>query len=57
MSRKQAYQQALQSQNIPLDLADQCAEILINDDIRTRTQQEQKIINKAWNIAFRGTNE
>lgn len=56
-NRKQAYKSALISQNIPLELADQCSQILVNDDTRPRTSEEQEIINKAWTIAFKGTNE
>ncbi|MFM6082029.1 MAG: hypothetical protein ACKPCI_26545 [Dolichospermum sp.] len=50
MTRKQAYKKALELQNIPSDLADQCANILINDETRPRTQQEQETINKAHKI-------
>lgn len=56
-NRKQAYKSALISQNIPSELADQCSQILVNDDTRTRTSEEQQLINKAWNIAFKGSNE
>ena len=52
MTRKQAYKKAFESQNIPSDLADQCANILIQDDTRPRTQQEQETIDKAYEIAF-----
>ena len=52
MTRKQAYKKAFESQNIPSELADRCSEILINDDSRPRTQQEQEIIDKAYEIAF-----
>ena len=52
MTRKQAYKKAVESQNIPSELADRCSEILINDDSRPRTQQEQEIIDKAYEIAF-----
>ena len=52
MTRKQAYKKAFESQNIPSELADRCSEILINDDTRPRTQQEQEIIDKAYEIAF-----
>ena len=52
MSRKQAYKKAFESQNIPSDLADQCANILIQDDTRPRTQQDQETIDKAYEIAF-----
>ena len=52
MTKKQAYKKAFVSQNIPSDLADQCADILVNDDTRPRTQQEQETIDKAYEIAF-----
>ena len=52
MTRKQAYKKAFESQNIPSELADRCSEILINDDSRPRTQQEQETIDKAYEIAF-----
>lgn len=55
--RKQAYQRAFESQNIPSDLSSQCAKILINDDSRSRTSEEQELIKKAWNIAFGVSNE
>lgn len=51
-NRKQAYKKAFESQNIPSDLSSQCAEILVNDDTRSRTSEEQELINKAWSIAF-----
>ena len=50
--RKQAYKKAFESQNIPSDLSSRCAEILINDDTRTRSSEEQELIKKAWHIAF-----
>ena len=52
MSKKESFKKAFESQNIPSDLADQCANILINDDSRPRTQQEQETIDKAYEIAF-----
>ena len=52
MTRKQAYKKAFETQNIPSDLADQCADILVNDETRPRTQQEQETIDKAYEIAF-----
>ena len=52
MTRKEVYKKAFESQNIPSDLADQCANILIQDDTRPRTQQEQETIDKAYEIAF-----
>ena len=51
-NRKQAYQKALESQNIPSELAKECSQILINDDSRPRTIEEQELINKAHRIAF-----
>ena len=55
--RKQAYQKALESQNIPSELAKECSQILVNDDSRPRTVVEQEIINKAHRIAFGVSNE
>jgi len=55
--RKQAYQKALESQNIPSELANQCSQILVNDDSRPRTAVEQELINQAHRIAFRLNNE
>ena len=52
MTKKQVYKKAFESQNIPSDLADQCAEILLNDDTRPRTKEDQETITKAWKIAF-----
>lgn len=56
-NRKQAYRKAFESQNIPSELADRCSEILINDDTRSRTTEEQELIKKAWHIAFGVSNE
>lgn len=50
--RKQAYQKALESQNIPSELAKECSQILVNDNTRPRTAKEQELINKAHRIAF-----
>jgi hypothetical protein len=55
--RKQAYQKALESQNIPSELSEKCSQILINDDTRPRTIEEQELINKAHRIAFGVSNE
>ena len=52
MSKKEAFKKAFESQNIPSDLADQCANILIDDDTRPRTKKDQEIIDKAYKIAF-----
>ena len=51
MSRFEAYKKAFISQNIPDDLAEKCAQILMNDDTRIRTKQEQQTIAKAFAIA------
>jgi hypothetical protein len=51
MSRFEAYKKALISQNIPDDLAEKCAQILVNDDISNRTKQQQQTIDKAFAIA------
>ena len=50
--QKEAFKKAFESQNIPSDLADQCAEILVQDSVRGRTRQEQETIDKAYKIAF-----
>jgi hypothetical protein len=50
--RKQAYQKALESQNIPSELSEKCSQILVNDDTRPRTVVEQELINQAHRIAF-----
>jgi hypothetical protein len=55
--RKQVYQKALESQNIPSELSEKCSQILINDDTRPRTIEEQELINKAHRIAFGVSNE
>lgn len=52
MTRKQAYKKAFESQNIPSELADQCANILIQDETQTRTKEDQETIDKAFEIAF-----
>ena len=52
MTKKQAYKKAFEFKNIPSDLADQCANILIQDDTRPRTKEEQEMIDKAYEIAF-----
>jgi hypothetical protein len=52
MTKKEAFKKAFESQNVPPDLADQCANILIQDESRPRTQQEQETIDKAYEIAF-----
>ena len=48
---KNAYRKAFESQGIPGDLADECAQILVNDAVRDRTAEEQEKIKKAWTIA------
>jgi hypothetical protein len=52
MTKKEAYKKAFETQNIPSDLADQCANILIQDETQTRTKEEQETIDKAYEIAF-----
>lgn len=51
MNRKEAYKKAFLSQNIPDDLAEECFQILLNDDVRDRTKHEQETIDKAFAIA------
>ena len=55
--RKQAYQKAFESQNIPSELSEKCSQILVNDNTRPRTIEEQELINKAWQIAFGDNHE
>ena len=55
--RKQAYQKALESQNISSELSEKCSQILVNDDTRPRTVVEQELINQAHRIAFGLNNE
>jgi hypothetical protein len=52
MTKKEAFKKAFESQNIPSDLADQCANILIQDETQPRTKEEQETIDKAYEIAF-----
>lgn len=51
-TKKEAYKKAFETQNIPSELAERCSEILINDESRPRTQQEQETIDEAYEIAF-----
>lgn len=48
---KQAYIAALQLEGVPFDLSSQCADVLVNDQIRDRTTEEQDLVSKAWRIA------
>ncbi len=52
MTKKEVYKKAFETQNIPSDLADQCAKILIQDETQTRTKEDQETIDKAYEIAF-----
>jgi hypothetical protein len=52
MSKKEAFKKAFESQNIPSDLADQCANILIQDEAQARSKEDQETIDKAYEIAF-----
>jgi hypothetical protein len=52
MSKKEAFKKAFESQNIPSDLADQCANILIQDETQARSKEDQETIDKAYEIAF-----
>jgi hypothetical protein len=51
MTQKEAFKNAFLRQNIPDDLAEKCAQILVNDGTRDRTKQEQETIDKAFAIA------
>lgn len=48
---KEAYIAAFQLEGVPRRMAEDCAQILINDRSRDRTPEEQKTIWKAWQIA------
>ena len=52
MTRKQAYKKAFETQNIPSELADQCANILVQDETQARSKEDQETIDKAYEIAF-----
>jgi hypothetical protein len=48
---KEAYIAAFQMEGVPRRMAEDCAQILINDWTRDRTLEEQKTIRRAWEIA------
>ena len=48
---REAYIAAFQLEGVPRRLAEECAEILINDRVRDRTAAEQKTMWVAWQIA------
>lgn len=48
---RKAYIAAFQLEGVPRRLAEECADILVNDWVRDRTAAEQETINKAWQIA------
>jgi hypothetical protein len=48
---KEAYIAAFQMEGLPRRMAEDCAQILINDRTRDRTLEEQKTIRRAWEIA------
>ena len=48
---KEAYIAAFQMEGLPRRMAEDCAQILINDQVRDRTLEEQKTIRRAWEIA------
>ena len=52
MSKKEAFKKAFESQNIPSDLADQCANILVQDETQARSKEDQETIDRAYEIAF-----
>lgn len=48
---RKAYICAFQLEGVPRRMAEECAEILINDRVRDRTPAEQKTMWVAWQIA------
>ena len=48
---REAYIAAFQLEGVPRRLAEDCAQILINDWTRDRTAAEQKTMWAAWQIA------
>jgi hypothetical protein len=48
---REAYIAAFQMEGLPRRMAEDCAQILINDRERDRTPQEQKTMWVAWQIA------
>ena len=47
---KNIHFKTLVDRGVPYELAEQSAQILINDAYRSRTQKEQDLINKSWKI-------
>ena len=47
---KDIHFKTLVDKGVPHELAIKCAEILINDSYRSRTQEEQQLINQSWKI-------
>jgi hypothetical protein len=52
MTKKEAFKKAFESQNVPSDLADQCANILVQDETQARSKEDQETIDRAYEIAF-----
>lgn len=48
---REAYIAAFQMEGVPRRMAEECAEILINDRVRDRTPEDQKTMWAAWQIA------
>jgi hypothetical protein len=48
---REAYIAAFQMEGLPRRMAEDCAQILINDQVRDRTPEDQKTIRRAWEIA------
>ena len=48
---KEAYIAAFQTEGLPRRMAEDCAQILINDRTRDRTPQEQETIRRAWEVS------
>jgi hypothetical protein len=48
---KEAYRCAFEIRGLPRQMAEACAQIIINDQTRSRTPEEQMLINKAFEIS------
>jgi len=48
---KEAYRCAFEIKGLPRQMAEACAQIIINDRVRSRTPEEQMLINKAFEIS------
>jgi len=48
---KEAYRCAFEIRGLSRQMAEDCAQIIINDKVRDRTQEEQILIDKAFQIS------